>query len=53
VFNLVRVEERAVHIQHHRWDASSQQFLRSDTHSFARTSRPRTVVSVAGGDAAR
>jgi len=50
VFNLVRIEERAVHVQHYRWDLASRQFLRSDVHSFARTSgRLAATVSVAGG----
>ena len=50
VFNLVKIEERAVHIQHFRWEVSTRRFLRSDTFSFARTARPQVAVSVAGGD---
>jgi 3',5'-cyclic AMP phosphodiesterase CpdA len=50
VFNLVRIESHAIHIQHYRWESSSRRFLRSDMHSFARVARPQAVVSVAGGD---
>jgi 3',5'-cyclic AMP phosphodiesterase CpdA len=49
VFNLVKIDPRAVHIQHFRWEPSSRKFLRSDTHSFARAGQPKAVVSVAGG----
>ncbi|HEU4699815.1 MAG TPA: metallophosphoesterase [Gemmatimonadales bacterium] len=55
VFNLVRVDARAVHIQHFRWEASGRRFLPADAYSFAR--RPAVgrgaatpAVSVAGGD---
>ncbi|HEY7635681.1 MAG TPA: metallophosphoesterase [Gemmatimonadales bacterium] len=50
VFNLVKIEERAVHIQHFRWEVSTRRFLRSDTFSFARSVRPQVAVSVSGGD---
>ncbi|HEX6105827.1 MAG TPA: metallophosphoesterase [Gemmatimonadales bacterium] len=50
VFNLVKIDGRAVHIQHFRWEPQSRRFLRSDTYSFARTGPPRVAVSVAGGD---
>ena len=50
VFNLVRVDDRAVHIQHFRWEPSGRKFLRSDTYSFARSGPPRVAVSIAGGD---
>lgn len=50
VFNLVRIDARAVHIQHYRWEAATRSFLPSDLSSFARTSAPQAVVSVAGGD---
>ena len=50
VFNLVRIDPRAVHIQHFRWQADSRRFLRSDTYSFARMGPPRVAVSVAGGN---
>ena len=52
VFNLVRIDGRAVHIQHFRWQPDSRRFLRSDTYSFARSGPPRVAVSVAGGDQA-
>ena len=50
VFNLVRIDGRAVHIQHFRWEAETRRFARSDTYSFARSGPPRVAVSVAGGD---
>jgi hypothetical protein len=50
VFNLVRIEERAVHIHHYRWDLAGRQFLRSDVYSFARAAGRHAAVSVAGGD---
>jgi 3',5'-cyclic AMP phosphodiesterase CpdA len=50
VFNLVRIDPSAVHIQHFRWEASGRKFLRSDTYSFARSTADRVAVSVAGGD---
>jgi 3',5'-cyclic AMP phosphodiesterase CpdA len=50
VFNLVRVDDRAVHIQHFRWESTGRKFLRSDTYSFARAGPPRVAVSVAGGE---
>jgi 3',5'-cyclic AMP phosphodiesterase CpdA len=50
VFNLVKVDGRAVHIRHYRWESVARRFLTSDTHSFAREGPPRVAVSVAGGD---
>ncbi len=50
VFNLVKMDSRAVHIQHFRWELDARRFLRSDTFSFARSGPPRVAVSVAGGD---
>ena len=50
VFNLVKVDARAVHIRHYRWEAGAQRFLASDVYSFARQGSPRVAVSVAGGD---
>lgn len=50
VFNLVRVDERAVHIQHFRWESDGKSFIRGDTFSFARAGAPKVAVSVAGGD---
>jgi 3',5'-cyclic AMP phosphodiesterase CpdA len=50
VFNLVRVDQHAVHIQHYRWEATGRAFRPGDTCSFARAGPPRVAVSVAGGD---
>jgi 3',5'-cyclic AMP phosphodiesterase CpdA len=50
VFNLIRVDERAIHIRHYRWETATRRFLTSDVYSFARQSAPRVAVSVAGGD---
>jgi hypothetical protein len=50
VFNLVRIDGGAVHIQHFRWEPESRRFLQSDTYSFARAGPPKVAVSVAGGD---
>ncbi|HKU60723.1 MAG TPA: metallophosphoesterase [Gemmatimonadales bacterium] len=52
VFNLVRVDDHAVHIQHFRWEAKERRFLPSDAFSFARAGAPKVAVSVAGGDQA-
>lgn len=46
VFNLVKVDASAVHIQHFRWESSGRKFLRSDTYSFARQAAERPAVSV-------
>lgn len=50
VFNLIRVDDRAVHIQHFRWEPQDRRFQPSDTFSFARAGAPNVAVSVAGGD---
>ena len=50
VFNLVRVDGQAVHIQHYRWDAERRRFLEGDSFAFARSGPPKVTVSVAGGD---
>jgi len=50
VFNLVRVDEHAVHIQHFRWESKERRFLPADAFSFARAGAPKVAVSVAGGD---
>jgi 3',5'-cyclic AMP phosphodiesterase CpdA len=50
VFNLVRIDPQAVHIQHFRWVSGDRQFIPSDTFSFARRGPPQVAVSVAGGD---
>ena len=50
VFNLVKIDAAAVHIQHFRWVSNDRQFIPSDTVSFARRGPPQVAVSVAGGD---
>jgi 3',5'-cyclic AMP phosphodiesterase CpdA len=50
VFNLVKIDASAVHIQHFRWVPKDRQFIPSDTYSFARKGPPKVAVSVAGGD---
>jgi 3',5'-cyclic AMP phosphodiesterase CpdA len=50
VFNLVRVDDRAVHIQHFRWESKDRGFVPSDAFSFARAGAARVAVSIAGGD---
>ncbi len=50
VFNLVKIDAEAVHIQHFRWVSKDRQFIPSDTYSFARRGPPKVAVSVAGGD---
>jgi 3',5'-cyclic AMP phosphodiesterase CpdA len=50
VFNLVTIDERAVRIQHFRWESGGRRFLKSDTTTFARQVAPRVTVSVAGGE---
>lgn len=50
VFNLVKIDDSAVHIQHFRWVSDGRQFIPSDTFSFARRGPPQVAVSVAGGD---
>jgi 3',5'-cyclic AMP phosphodiesterase CpdA len=50
VFNFVKIDASAVHIQHFRWVPSDRLFLPSDTYSFARRGPPKVAVSVAGGD---
>ena len=50
VFNLVKIDAQAIHIQHFRWVSGDRQFIPSDTFSFARRGPPQVAVSVAGGD---
>jgi 3',5'-cyclic AMP phosphodiesterase CpdA len=50
VFNLVTIDERAVRIQHFRWESGGRRFLQSDATAFARRLGPRVTVSVAGGE---
>jgi 3',5'-cyclic AMP phosphodiesterase CpdA len=50
VFNLVTIDDRAVRIQHFRWESAGCRFLQSDATAFARPPGPRVTVSVAGGE---
>jgi 3',5'-cyclic AMP phosphodiesterase CpdA len=50
VFNLVKIDEQSVQIQHYRWVSGDRQFIPSDQYSFARKGAPKVAVSVAGGD---
>jgi 3',5'-cyclic AMP phosphodiesterase CpdA len=50
VFNLVTIDQRAVHVQHFRWESSGRHFLKSDVTSFARRNSGGVAVSVAGGE---
>jgi 3',5'-cyclic AMP phosphodiesterase CpdA len=50
VFNLVRIDRHAVHIQHYRWETGTTRFVPADTASFARFKSDHAVVSVAGGE---
>ncbi len=50
VFNLVTIDDRAVRIQHFRWESAGSRFLQSDATAFARPTGPRVTVSVAGGE---
>lgn len=46
IFNLVRIDSRAIQVQHHRWDAGAREFRASDTYAFARR-RPSDVAAEA------
>lgn len=48
VFNLVRIDPMAVHVQHYRWESGSRRFHKSDTSSFARRGPAPVAVSMAG-----
>jgi len=50
VFNLVAIDDHAIHIRHYRWESATRRFLTSDVYSFARQGASRVAVSVAGGD---
>ena len=50
VFNLVRIDGSAVHIQHNRWEAAARRFVPADSYAFARHQPAHPAVSVAGGD---
>ena len=45
VWNVIRIDDQAVSIQHMRWDAYSGKFHNSDTHTFA---RPASRVEQSG-----
>ena len=49
VFNVVRIEQDIVHVQHYRWDAGPGSFAPSDRFSFARHVTPEPVVSTVDG----
>ncbi len=49
VFNVVRIEQEVVHVQHYRWDAAAGSFAPSDRFSFARHATPEPVVSTVDG----
>jgi 3',5'-cyclic AMP phosphodiesterase CpdA len=49
VFNVIRIEEAVIHIQHWRWDAAVGHFVPSDRFSFSRQGTTEPVVSVAEG----
>lgn len=49
VFNVVRIESNAIHVQHYRWDAEAGGFAPSDRFSFARHVTPEPVVSAVEG----
>lgn len=47
VFNIVEVDDAAVHIQHYRWEAAPTRFSPSDRTTFARARSVHPPVSVA------
>ncbi len=49
VFNVVRIGQDVVHVQHYRWDAATGSFAASDRFSFARHVTPEPVVSTVDG----
>ena len=44
VFNVVRIDEDAVHVAHWRWDKAAGEFRPADSHAFARTGVRHGVV---------
>jgi len=48
VFNVIRIDGQAVHIQHMRWDRSAGRFRASDSHSFARVVSAEREQAIAG-----
>lgn len=49
VFNVIRVDDQAVSIQHMRWDSYASKFHASDLHSFARRNRVVAAGVQSGG----
>jgi len=49
VFNVIRVDDQAVSIQHMRWDSYASRFHASDLHSFARRNRVVAAGVQSGG----
>lgn len=47
VFNVVRIDRDAVHVDHWRWDRAALAFCASDSHTFARRGEHRGVVGTA------
>ena len=50
VFNVIRIEDKVVHIQHMRWESNRSTFRPSDRHSFARLTRAEQGIDVATPD---
>jgi 3',5'-cyclic AMP phosphodiesterase CpdA len=48
VFNVVRIDEDAVHVAHWRWDKAAGEFRPADSHAFARTGVRHGVVGAGG-----
>ena len=44
VFNVVRIDQDAVHVAHWRWDKAAGEFRPADSHAFARTGVRHGVV---------
>lgn len=40
VFNVIRIDDHAIHIQHMRWERDRSTFRASDQHSFVRPTQP-------------
>ena len=49
VFNMVRIDESSVEVQHFGWEAATRRFVSADTAKFQRVAAV-PVVSAAGGD---
>ena len=46
VFNVIRIDDHAVHIQHMRWEHDRSTFRASDQHSFVRPTQPGRATGV-------